>query len=215
MKRMPLRYNISSWEQLVNCMSNYSNSLSIKVKRLIHDTRLTGTIIEIFHTEFGPLFCYLVDGQGPLLASNDSLDYEMTSAQILQELERFGFFVTFNPKEQLPADQLEYLRTVSGLGFDKIRILGVREVSKDGSQVINPHVTVFNVEPNPGWLDNTYVASSFEYANALTQGTAVDLSNMSEVKRFRWDWLDYVANIQDILDDNIRCLLCQSTNTKE
>lgn len=202
MKTMPLRYNISAWEQLVGCMSNTSNSLHIRVKKLIHDRRLNGTVIEVYHDEFGPLFCYVVDGRGPLLASSDPLDYELTTAEILKELERYGFIVTFNPVESLPDDQLRYLETIAGLGFDKIRVLNVYKYNTDGTKSIDPHVVVFTVEPNPGWLDNTYAASYKEYTKAVAQGTAVDLSNMSEAKRFRWDWLDYVGSIRDILYEN-------------
>lgn len=204
MKKTPLRYNISSWDQLVGCMSNYSNQLCIKVKKLVNDSRLTGTIIEVFHQEFGPLFCYVVDGKGPLLASSDPLDYEMTTAALLKELQRYGFFVTFNPREHLPEDQIEYLKTVQKLGFDKIRVLDVYTYTSDGTRLMNPHIVIFNVEPNPGWMDNTYSASLDEYTYAITQGTAFNLSSMSEARRFHWDWLDYVANIQDIIDENMK-----------
>lgn len=202
MKKMPLRYNISSWEQLIGCMSNYSNFLHIHVRKIVNDRRLSGTVIEIHHDEFGPVFCYTVDGSGPLLASSDPLIYEMSTESILRELERFGFMITFDPVENLPEAQLEYLATVGQLGFDKIRILNVYTYASDGTKLTNPHVVVFNVQPNPGWLDNTYSASLDEYTHAVTQGTAVDLSTMSEAKRFRWDWLEHVASIQDILDEN-------------
>lgn len=204
MKKTPLRYNISSWDQLVGCMSNYSNSLTIKVKKMMNNDKISGTIIEVFHVQFGPLFCYLVDGQGTVLASDDPLDYELTTAQILKELERFGFIITFNPRENLPEDQIEYLKAVQKLGFDKIRILDVYTYTSDGSKLLNPHVVIFNVQSNPGWMDNTYSASLDEYTYAITQGTAFNLSGMSEAKRFHWDWLDYVASIQDIVDENTK-----------
>lgn len=199
---MPLRYNISSWDQLVGCMSNNSNLLHIKVKKLLNDKRLNGTIIEVYHDEFGPLFCYLVDGQGPVLESSDPLMYELPCATLLRELERFGFLVTFNCKANLPEDQLEYLYTLSKLGFDKIRIMYVYTYTPESLKSADPHVVVFNTAPNPGWLDNTYTASQSEYRNAISQGTAIDISGISETKRFHWDWLDYVGSIQDILNDN-------------
>lgn len=202
MKRTPLRYNISSWEQLVGCMSNYSNSLTIKVKKMMKNDKLSGTIIEVFHSQFGPVFCYLVDGQGAVLASEDPMDYELTTAQILKELERFGFLITFNPREHLPEDQVEYLKTIDKLGYDKIRILNVYTYATDGTKLMNPHIVVFNVKDNPGWMDNTYSASLAEYTNSIAAGTAMNLSSMSEVKRFRWDWLDYVGSIPDIIADN-------------
>lgn len=202
MKKMPLRYNISEWSQLVDCMSNFSNLLHLKVKKIVHDRRLNGTVIEVYHDDFGPLFCYLVDGQGPLIASNDPLIYEMSTKDILRELERFGFFITFDRRRNLPQDQIMYLETVNRLGFDKIRVLDVYQSRSDGVVVATPHVIAFNIEPNPGWLDNSYSASLSEYTNAITQGTAINLSSMSEAKRFQWDWLDYVASIEDIIAEN-------------
>lgn len=198
----PLRYEISSWDQLVACQSNYSNKLHIKVKKIIQDDRLNGTIIDMVHEDFGSLFCYLVDGYGPLLASNDPIVYELPCSAILKELERYGFLITFSCREHIPDDQIEYLKTVQKLGFDKIRILYVYAYASNGAKLLNPHVVIFNIEPNPGWMDNTYSASYDEYLDAISSGTAINLSSISETNRFHWDWLDSVASIQDIIDDN-------------
>ena len=197
--KTPLRYNISSWEQLVECMSNYSNKLHIQVRKILQDTRLTGTVIDVIHEEFGSLFCYLVNGRGPLLASDDPLEYEMSCAEILKELERFGFLVTFDCKEHLPAKQIDFLRTVQKLGYDKIRILDVYSYTSTGVKLLNPHIVVFNVAPNPGWMDNNYSARKEEFLEALSIGSAFDLSNLSDVNRFHWDWLDFVGSLDDIL----------------
>ena len=204
MNKTPLRYQISSWDQLVGCMSNYSNSLHLKVKRLVHDRRLTGTIIEVFHDEFGPLFCYTVDGQGPLLASSNPIDYEMSTSSILKELERFGFLITYNPIETLPEEQIKYLKSILDLGFDKIRILNVYTYQNDGTKVLDPNVVAFMVEHNPGWMDNVYAASTSEYTRSIVEGTAINLSAMSEATRYRWDWLVYVASISDILSEHAK-----------
>lgn len=204
MKKTPLRYNISSWDQLVNCMSNNSTQLRIKVAKVVKNNKLGGTIIRVFHPEFGNIFSYVIDGEGGLLTSSNPLDYELTTAQLLKELERFGFLVTFNPREHLPEAQIEYLKTVQKLGFDKIRVLDVYTYTSTGTKLMNPHIVIFNVKPNPGWMDNAYSASLDEYTKAITEGTAINLSTMSEAQRFHWDWLNYVADIQDILDDNVK-----------
>lgn len=202
MKKMPLRYNISRWDDLVSCLSNTSNSLRIRVRKIMQDTRLEGTAIEIVHSDFGTLFCYLVDANGPILDSEDPLEYELPTSRILKELERFGFYVTFDKRANLPDNQIEYLKTVQKLGFDKIRVLNVYTYNNQGFKKTEPMIVVFNVESNPGWLDNAYSAGEFEFVESLKAGTAINLSDMSETLKFRWDWLDYVANIQDILDDN-------------
>lgn len=199
MNKTPLKYNISSWDQLVNCMSNYSTKLHLSVNHITQDTRLSGTLIQVNHGDFGCLFSYLVDGCGPLLDSDNPLDYELTTNQILTELSRYGYLITYSRKNELPDAQIDYLRTMDKLGFDKIRVLSVYHYNAAGVQIFGPHVVLFNVEPNPGWLDNTYSASHPEYVSAITSGTAVDISSISVTQRFQWDWLDYVASISDIL----------------
>lgn len=168
----------------------------------MQDHRLEGTAIEIVHSDFGTLFCYLVDAHGPVLDSENPLEYELPVATILKELERFGFYVTFNKRSNLPDKQIEYLKTVQKLGFDKIRVLTVYTYNNSGFKVTRPEIVVFNVASNPGWLNNDYSASETEFAYATATGTAINLSDISNTSKFRWDWLDYVANIQDILDDN-------------
>lgn len=168
----------------------------------MQDSRLEGTAIEVVHSDFGTLFCYLVDAKGPVLHSDDPLEYELPTSTILKELERFGFYIAFDKRANLPDKQLEYLKTVQKLGFDKIRILNVYTYNNRGFKESKPMVVVFNIDSNPGWLDNAYTASESEFIQSLKAGTAINLSDMSETLKFRWDWLDYVADIQDILDDN-------------
>ena len=64
-------------------------------------------------------------------------------------------------------------------------------------------VVAFNVEKNPKWLAYPYLASYKEFEDAVAKsGSAVNLTEASLTKHFDWSWLDYVANIQDILNDN-------------
>lgn len=201
MARQELRYNISNWNQLSQCLSNISNSLHIRVRNSTYD-KLEGTVIEVYHDDLGVLFSYLVDGRGDMLDARTSNAPDMTVSELLDELSRFGFLVTFNRRAYLSEDQLNYLRTLLGLGLDKLRLLYVYQYTANGLKISEPHIVAFNVEPNPGWLDNTYTASLDEFHTALSNGSAVDLDDVSDTKRYRWDWLDYVANIQDIIDDN-------------
>ena len=205
MNTSPLRYNISSWEQLSNCLSNNSNQLHIRVANITQDDRIGGTLIDMFHDDFGSLFCYLVDASGPLVNSSDPSDsYEMTSQDVLKQLERYGFFVTFSRRAYLKSEQIDFLQSLQHLGYDKLRVLQVYTIdSYSGAKIATPHVVVFNVEPNPRWLDNMYQESSTKFLEAICSGSAIDISMVSKEETYRWDWLDYVANIQDILNDNI------------
>lgn len=201
MDKTPLRYNISSWDQLVECMSNYSSSLHLEVKHILQDSRVTGTVIEVIHEELGVLFGYLVNGTGPLLASDDPLEYELSCADVLKQLERFGYLITFDCQKNISSNQVEFLRTLDGLGFDKIRLMDVYTYSNTGVKVYTPHVVVFNIRNNPGWLDNTYSASNEEFLDSLSKGYAVDVSGISQSSKYHWDWLDFVGSIKDILKE--------------
>ena len=201
--RIPLRYNISSWNQLAGCMSNNSSDLSISVSQAINDVRLSGTIIRINHAEYGTLFACVVGCSGTLVSEITSgLIPEFTAKQILEELEKWGFLVTYRPRANLDGDQLQYLMTLDALGFQKIRILNVYKYQQDGKTISTPTVVAFNIEQNSSWINNGYSASEAELSLALNNGSAMNITAISKDKKFRWDWLDYVANISDILADN-------------
>lgn len=202
MSNQLLRYNISNWNQLTKCQSNNSRDLHIHVSHIINDPRVSGTVIRVDHCVFGTLFACLVDSSGPLLSvGNTGFIPEFTTIEILRELRKFGFYVTYNPATHLDGNQLQYLMVLDGLGFDKIRVLNVYSSTEMG-KTFSPKVVAFNVADNSDWLNNGYSASETEFTKALNNGSAINISGMSEKNSFRWDWLTYVANIKDILEEN-------------
>lgn len=203
MRYHPLRYNISSWDQLPGCMSNNSRDLHIRVSKILNDSRLSGTVIRVEHDDFGTLFACMVSASGPLLSDNDvSIVPEMSTSAILSELAKFGFLVTYSPQTHLDGEQLQYLMTLNQLGFEKIRLLNVHMYQKDGRVKDEPIVVAFKIEKNGDWLNNGYSPYEAEFLAALKHGTAVNISAISKEKKFKWDWLTYVANIDDIVKDN-------------
>ena len=205
MSKQPLRYNISSWQQLPGCLSNNSRELKISVSTII-DEHLSGQVIKVVHTKYGVLFACLVNASGNLLTSTyTNVLPELTTQQILTELQKFGFIVTFNPEEHLDGDQLDYLMTLNKLGFDKIRTMNVYSYKKDGAVEFVPNVIAFTIrEETSDWLNNGYSITMDKYLDALNNGWAINISGISSNKKFRWDWLTFVANISDILKDNSR-----------
>lgn len=199
----PLRYQISNWRQLPACKSNNSRELHIHVADFLQNFTLSGFRIEIRHDTLGTLFACVIRASGNLVSTSPGSDvpFELTTSQILAELEKYGFLVAYNPRSLLKGDQLQYLMTLQNLHFDKIRVLKVRHV---GSDVVayTTHVIAFNIKENPNWIDNTYAASDTEFSKALTEGSAMNIDNISETQKYDWSWLDYVANISDILKDN-------------
>ncbi len=202
MKKMPLRYNISDWHQLVEVKSNNSRDLFITVSDFLHDDRISGTRIQVNHKYYGVLFACVVNAQGSMISEfEENLVYELTPKQILLQLAVFGFNVTYEPKKHLSGNQLDFLMTIQGLGFDKLRVLNVWH-TENGVKAFKWYVAAFNIKENPEWINNGYSPSEKEYTTALSNGSAMNISALIKEKHWDWSWLDYVANINDILEDN-------------
>lgn len=210
----PLRYNISNWFQLSECKSNNSADLYITVKRVIDDGshRLQGIIIMVQHTQYGPLFTCLVDSSGSLLTPDPTSGAikEFTTDEILAELNKFGFDVTFEINQHLSGEQISYLITLNDLGFDKIRKLQVYQDSdtiiSTSSEYVGRHysefLVAFNVEKCPDWIYNDYTCGMKVLRDALQSSGAMNLTDLPQTRGFDWTWLTYVANIEDIIEDN-------------
>ena len=165
MKRMPLRYNITSWDQLPQCLSNNSRNLKIDVSHFFNNDLLCGLRISVVHRAYGVLFSCMLGASGDLITSSNYYDdveepraFELTPKQILDELYKFGFCIYYEQREHLSPGQIDYLITLKGLHYDKIRVLGVKGV-KNGTDVFSTKVVAFNSENHSQWLDNTYRAS--------------------------------------------------------
>lgn len=199
-----LRYNISNWDQLSKCRSNNSADLYITVDHVFNDNRLNGTIIRVTHSDFGVLFVCTVNSSGTILTPDpeSGIISEFTTDQILKELNKFGFDVTFNLEAGLSGDQINYLMTLDALGFDKIRTLDVYTYDGIGNREFNQYIVAFNIEKCSKWIDQNYSESEKDFLSALNGGGAMNLTYVSQTNQFNWSWLDYVANIEDIIRDN-------------
>jgi len=199
-----LRYNISNWDQLSKCRSNNSADLYITVDHVFNDNRLNGTIIRVTHSDFGVLFVCTVNSSGTILTPDpeSGIIPEFTTEQILKELNKFGFDVTFNLEAGLSGEQLDYLMTLDALDFDKIRTLDVYTYDGIGNREFTQYIVAFNIEKCPKWIDQNYSVSEKDFLSALNGGGAMNLTYISQTKQFNWSWLDYVANIEDIIRDN-------------
>lgn len=203
MSQQPLRYNISNWLQLSECRSNNSVDLYITVKQVIDDGthRLAGVIILVNHTQYGTLFACLINSSGSLLTPDpvSGKIKEFTTDEILAELNKFGFDVTFEINQNLSGDQISYLMTLSDLKFDKLRVLEVQD-KPDGTY--SNYVVAFNVAKCPDWIRNDFTCGKKPFVDALISSGAMNLTDLEQTKGFDWTWLTYVANIDDIIRDN-------------
>lgn len=215
MNQMPLRYNISSWRQLPQCMSNNSKDLRLHVTDYVHDDVFRGFRISLDHCKYGTLFACVLNARGYMISPSedfekldpliDDVKYpistELSTDQILTELRKYGFWINYNHRENLPGGQIEYLMTLQGLHFDKIRVLNVWK-SVNGEKQFKIYIVAFKSCAHKYWLNNAYSPSEKEFSEALLKGTATNLTEICQTKNYRWDWLDYVANIDDIIRDN-------------
>ena len=199
----PLRYNISNWFQLSECRSNTSVDLYITVKQIIDDGshRLTGIAILVQHNQYGTLFACLVNADGSLIVKdeNSGIISEFSTDDITKILATFGFDVTFHIHQHLSGDQIAFLMTVSELGYDKLRRLYVQD-KPDGRY--SEYIVVFNVEKCPDWIQLDFTCGKKPFVDALISSGAMNLTDLEQTKGFDWTWLTYVANIDDIIEDN-------------
>lgn len=200
----PLRYNISSWLQLPECRSNNSTDLYLTVNQVIDDGshRLSGLVIYVKHTQYGTLFACLINAEGSLLTpdKNSGIIQEFSSDEILEILATFGFDITFHVNQHLSGDQIAFLMTVDELGYNKLRRLYVQD-KPDGTY--SEYIIVFNVDKCPAeWLNVNYMCGKKPFVDALLSSGAMNLTDLEQTKGFDWTWLTYVANIEDIIEDN-------------
>ena len=201
--QLPLQYKIKSWRQLPKCLSNNSRDLRIHITDFFNNDLLTGFRISVDHFKMGTLFACVLEGKGSLITDVEpySAD-ELSTDAILAELRRYGFLITFAQELGLSGPQIEYLISLDKLGYDKIRVINVWYI-KNHVHYQEPKVVAFQSNPLGDWLNNGYSPSFKEFTSALVDGTAINLSAISETNHYRWDWLkDSVESIQDIIDEN-------------
>lgn len=200
---MPLRYKISSWNQLPECLSNNSRDLQLHVSSFKGGPTLEGFRIRVDHKLYGTLFACTIDARGEIITPCEVYGLkELTTSQILQQLARFGFFIEYSPNKHLSGPQIDYLMTLRGLGYDKIRLLTVWNRTTGRVDTARTYVVAFQSYPLDSWLSDTYCPSDEEFTKALVCGSACNLTEISKTRQFKWDWLNFVANIDDIIADN-------------
>lgn len=215
----PLRYEISDWRQLDDCLSNNSKKLHLKTTVFFQQRCLNGLRIRVEHEEFGDLFACVVKAKGDIVSEVGSSNigdgviqdfvHEFTPAEILSELEKYGFYITFKQPEHLSGKLLDLLMTINRLGYDKLRIMNVWD-SSTGIKQFKWKVTCFNSEKLVDWINPAYSCSIKEYTDAVNDGHAFNVTAILErdKKHYDWTWLwNVVVNIYDVLTENTENLI--------
>ena len=200
-----LRYQISDWTQITNCLSNNSRSYYLSLSKQLDGNKLRGLVLNVNHSKYGVLFAAMIQGTGSLITDKDEAGHEipfLTTEEILRQLMKFGFYVTYDVKSNLPNNILSFLATIDNLGFDKISKVVVTKRDKITGQQINDVATiVFKTVPeNEDILAFSCELSETKLNEKLQKNI---LMNVTKEKNMQWDWLHYMANISDLLDENV------------
>lgn len=203
MNRKPLRYKISSWDEVRHIQSNNSPKLKLQTADIVGPD-LRGLVIRVNHDDYGCLFSTLINARGPLLNQQSSAYELLTIDDILLELSRFGFEIIYAPEENLDGEQLNYLMNVQTLGYDKLRLLPVKSTTFIKTSKLDLKLVAFKSTEMMKWMDNLYQASSDEFLKALEMGSALNLTESEQFQDFDWSFLrdTQIMAIEDILRNN-------------
>lgn len=200
-----LRYEIDSWDQITGCQSNNSPKLHLTYDVALGRS-LSGQIIRVEHDDYGCLFSYVVEASGiDVSCSSNGTVFQLTTDELLMELEKYGFIVKFSTCLQISDAQYQLLMSSQLLGMSKIRIMYVDMTEKcnrfDDNYERKPYLVMFKTDKLPMWLSNGKVCSKQEFEDALSKGYAVNLSECEGgLHGNDWSFLtDKVLNVSDIL----------------
>ena len=168
-------------------------------------TRLKGLVLSVNHSNYGILFSTMITGSGELISEEDENGEPipfLTTEQILTQLEKFGFIIKYDVKSNLSNDVLAYLSTMYNLGYVKINRIGVRMPNQNGDRYNRPTVILMkDVSDNNNLLKFDQVISQVEFNKKLDANIVVNITD--ELESDSWDWVTYMANLEDILEENI------------
>lgn len=193
-----LRYSISDWSQATRCLSNNSKDLRISVTSYVHNTDFEGRIISVVHTKFGTMFATITDGRGYLISASDEDDCDlplMTTDEILIQLEKFGFDISYEEEPNLSGEQLTFLMKLQDLGYDAVTKIRVQYPKTSRTSTI-----AYNSSRHVDYLSFNTVVPKSKFDESLEDGSIVNVAKMDAT--LKWDWLTYTCQIDDILEMN-------------
>ena len=198
-----LRYRISNWNQITQCRSNNSRNLSLSLSKFLDGKRLQGYGIKVNHANYGVLFAALIEGIGTLITKTDEEGADipfLTTDEILKQLMKFGFYITYNLAKNLPQEEFDYLSKLEDLGYDKITRIALESFDTNGNKVWRPAVIVMKSEFNTDMLVFECKVTRKTFNERLTKNVILNITNEPGMN---WEWVTYIANIADVLDENL------------
>ena len=200
---LPLRYKICRWPQAVKCLSNNSRKLRIHYSSFMDHELFKGSLIQVTHSDYGVMFTAVIDGEGEIVSKDDNRGLPlpwMTTKEILTQLAKFGFDITYVEKLSLNKETLAYLMKLRNIGYDKITKLYIRQ-QIDGKVMHRPYFLALQTEHNLDVLTYGMMITEKKFNERLAAGYMFNLANADD-DRIDWDWIDALYNIDDVLADN-------------
>jgi len=145
----------------------------------------------------------MIKGSGSLITEFDEDGIEipfLTTEEILRQIMKFGFYVQYDVKKYLPTNILAYLATIDNLGYDKITVVAVEDWDNNGQRIWRPTVIVMKSAFNDDLLTYGCKVTRKVFNDKLNANVVV---NVTHEKDMVWDWVTYIANIEDILNENV------------
>lgn len=197
-----LHYQISDWTQVTKCLSNNSRNLSLSLIRVKAAGTLEGLVIQVNHTELGTLFAAMIDGSGLLITPEDETGCVipfMTTDEILIQLSKFGFYIEYNQKENLPGPVLDFFQHWMEMGYDRITRVLLQSKDRFGNTIWKDSIVIFK-----DCVENLDLISYGEKLSRNKYIQKVDANTIQNVTDagFRWDWVDSVYRLEDIMNEN-------------
>lgn len=193
-----LRYSISSWSQATRCLSNNSKDLHISVANYLHNVDFEGQIISVVHVKYGTMFAAVTNGRGYLISETDEDGNQLpllTTEEVLKQLEKFGFDISYEEEPNLSGEQLTFLTNLYDLGYDAITRVRIKYPKITRAAYI-AYCSAKGVE----YLSFDTQVSKADFDKSLEEGAITNIAKMDPT--LEWDWLTYTCQIKDLLDDN-------------
>ena len=201
---LPLRYKICQWPQAAKCLSNNSRQLIIKVIDLCDYGNMLGTLIEVVHLHYGTLFAAIPEGKGEIISDKDDKGNElpwMTTEEILKQLLKFGFDITYTERLTLNDDTLAYLMYLRNLGFDKITRIAVMHRTDNNVPYIKTYPLAFKSEHADMLINYGMKIVGKQFNDLLANNWVINLAEKDNYK-LSWNWIDATYGIDTILEEN-------------
>ncbi len=205
MSQQLLRYEISNWDQITNCLSNNSKALSLSLSKVIDGNAMRGLVVKVNHANYGTLFAAMIKGSGQLLTDKDEegqiLPF-LTTDEILKQIAKFGFIISYVERAHLNNETLVFLNNVKQLGFDKITRVQLETRNEYWAKAWTPKILVIKSQYNTDLLKFDCSLPIKNFNEKLANNWIMNVTDL-DAENVTWDWVTYIANIIDIINENI------------